>query len=88
MSLLRDRAMAVSFASTLSAFRPAAARDWFVRATSCFSDEELNVFELQAFVGPAATSRPTEVTTNANSVASVTRRGSPAIRLARGGALS
>jgi hypothetical protein len=42
MSLLRHRAIEVNAESTFSALSPADARDWFVRLTSCFSDEELN----------------------------------------------
>ena len=50
MSLLRERAIADSRESTLSDFRPAAARDWLVRLTSFDSDAELKVLSLQARV--------------------------------------
>jgi hypothetical protein len=48
MSLLRQRAIDVSVASTFSAFSPADARERFVRLTSSFSDDELNAPASQA----------------------------------------
>ena len=75
MSLLRQRAIEVRVESTLSALSPAAARDWFVSATSCFSDVELYWPELQASVGPGATSRPIAVIANARATISAKRRG-------------
>ncbi len=75
MSLLRDRATDVRVESTRSDLRPAAARDWFVMATSCCSDVELYWPELQASVGRGATSRPTDVIANATATISPKRRG-------------
>src|SRR5687768_14012498 len=75
MSLLRDRAIEVRVESTLSDLRPAAARDWLVRATSCLSDVVLYWPELHASVGRGATSRPTAVIANARATSSAKRRG-------------
>src|SRR5258705_3690556 len=80
MSLLRERAIAVSVESTLRDFRPAAARDWFVSATSCFSDAELKALTLQAFVGPAVARRPTVVIAKARVVTAAIRLVSPTSR--------
>src|SRR5258705_9868881 len=77
MSLLRERAIAVSFESTLRALRPAAARAWFVRLTSFDSDVELKLFTSQANVVRGAASSPTDVRMNAIATIATTRRGSP-----------
>src|SRR5688500_5454322 len=82
MSLERPRAIAASVPSTLSARRPADARDWFVRAASCFSDDELNSFEPHADAGVGAASRPTVVAANATRVSSAKRRRSRSWRRA------
>src|SRR4029077_18029770 len=50
MSLLRQRATDVRVESSLSALRPAAARLWLVRATSCRSEEDEADPALQARV--------------------------------------
>src|SRR6476469_2375322 len=74
MSLLRERAIDVSVESTLRERRPAEARAWFVRLTSCDSDAELNALMSQARVVRGAASRPTEVRPNARAVIRRTRR--------------
>src|SRR5215208_1141751 len=76
MSLLRDRAIAVSFESTRRARRPADARDLFVSDTSSRSEAELNVFALQPRAGLGATRSPTAVTANATRIRATKRRGS------------
>src|SRR3954454_14937343 len=77
MSLLRDRAIEVSFASSFSVRRPAAARAWFVRLTSCDSEAELNSLALQARVERGAARTPREVRAKAIATNVARRRGSP-----------
>src|SRR5215212_1879444 len=76
MSLLRPRAIEVSFESTLSERRPAAARAWFVRLMSFDSDAELNVFASQARVEWGAANRPSAVIAKATAVIVAKRVGS------------
>src|SRR5258706_3804430 len=76
MSLLRERAIAVSLASTLRDLRPAAARAWLVRLTSVDSEPELKLFASQASAVRGGASRPTEVRRNARAVITAKRRGS------------
>ena len=66
MSLLRDRAIEARVESTCRARRPAEARAWFVRLTSCRSDVELNVFGDQASVVEGSDSTPIEVAAKAS----------------------
>src|SRR5689334_11405676 len=74
MSLLRQRAIAVSFESTLSALSPAAARAWFVRLTSWASEPELKALTSQASVVRGVPSRPIAVRANATRTRSANRR--------------
>src|SRR6476660_9791108 len=76
MSLLRDRAIAVNVESTRRDRRPADARAWFVRLTSCRSDDELNVLADQASVAEGSDSTPIEVAAKARTTSIARRRGS------------
>src|SRR3954463_4992931 len=76
MSLLRERAIAVSFESTLSDLSPAAARAWLVIVTSCDSDAELNAFVSQPRAERGTDRIPIAVTVNAISRSAANRRGS------------
>src|SRR6185369_5761900 len=76
MSLLRQRAIAVSFESTLRGLRPAAARAWFVRRTRVASEVELKLLTLQASVVRGAASNPADDRRNAIAVIAANRRGS------------
>src|SRR3954447_14199896 len=75
MSLLPQRAIDVRVASIFSERRPADARAWFVRLTSCRSDVELKLFALQPRVVDGAARTPTEVRPNANASIARNRRG-------------
>src|ERR687889_437824 len=77
MSLLRQRAIAVSFESTFNDFRPADARAWLVRLTSFDSDAELNVLGSHAAAWRGLAIRPIEVRTNATRTIATARRGAP-----------
>src|SRR5215212_3707964 len=76
MSLLRQRAMAVSFESTFRALNPADARAWFVRLTSLDSEAELKLLTSQANVVLGAANSPTAVRAKATAVTMANRRGS------------
>src|SRR5881392_3045369 len=82
MSLLRQRAMAVSLESTLSERSPFAARAWFVRLTSCDSEAELKLLTSQASVARGVASRPIEVSRKAIAIITAARRGSARGRVA------
>src|SRR5258705_4010844 len=76
MSLLRDRAIAVSLASTLRALRPCCARARFVSVTSVDSDAELKLLLSQANDARGVASSPTDVRMNAIASITAKRRGS------------
>src|SRR3954454_7067870 len=85
MSLLRQRAMAVSLESTLRERSPFAARAWFVRLTSCDSEPELKLLTSQASVARGVASTPIEVNRKATAIITAARRGSATGRAAWGG---
>src|SRR5215210_4823998 len=80
MSFERYRAIEVRAESTLSARRPAFARDWFVSATSCCSEAELNAPASQAKVAAGAASSPIELAAKAIATAIGARRDQPGAR--------
>src|SRR5690242_3442255 len=82
MSLLRQRAMAVSFESTLRERSPRAARAWFVRLMSFASDAELRAFASQASVARGAARSPAADSRNATAVSAAMRREARAPRAA------
>src|SRR5689334_9300180 len=75
MSLLRQRAIEVSVESTLRERRPADARAWFVRLTSCDSEAELKLLASHASVVAGTARMPTDVAANATTSIAAKRRG-------------
>src|SRR5262245_26944853 len=82
MSLLRQRAIEVSVESTFSARSPAEARDWFVRLTSFFSDDEPYEPASQASAVRGTARTPTDVTAKANASPIARRPRAPTKRRA------
>src|SRR5258705_3846210 len=76
MSLLRDRAIAVSLESTLRTLRPCCARARFVSVTSVDSAAELKLLLSQANDVRGVASSPTDVRMNAIASITAKRRGS------------
>src|SRR5688500_8870462 len=77
MSLLRPRAIDVSAESTLSAARPALARERLVREISSCSDAELNVPASQPSAATGIASTPTVVRAKAAVVMRARRLSTP-----------
>lgn len=74
MSLLRQRATALSFAETVSAFSPAEARLRLVRATRSSSELAENELSSQAKVGCGCAIDTTDVTANNSEIRPASRR--------------